>query len=193
MGSQWRQALATGATALVLGSCATDAQWTEWRQHPTHFASAGHLAFSARHAGGVRPRVTAGEAESSAAEGWWGAAVSATPPASIAGRWEGTWTGMGVWAERVGRVTADLAQAEWAGAGRLVLDDTAAAEVPLALRLAGGWGVPVTALIEGNDVLLRHSATEEPFTVELVVLGDRMEGAIVSSPQPVRIVLSRVR
>jgi hypothetical protein len=42
---------------LVSGGCATSDEWTTWRAHRSHFASAVHMGFSVRNRAGSGPRV----------------------------------------------------------------------------------------------------------------------------------------
>lgn len=60
------------AIALLSSACATSAEWTTWRQHPTHFASGDHLVFSVRNREGQSPRVTRRDLAEAKAQAWWG-------------------------------------------------------------------------------------------------------------------------
>jgi hypothetical protein len=66
--------------ALAGSACATSEQWTEWRQHSTHFASNEHFGFSMRHRGASpTPRVSQRDVEKAKAESWWGDPIVVRP------------------------------------------------------------------------------------------------------------------
>ena len=46
-----RRVVLLGSLALGLGACASSEQWTEWRSHPSHFASGDHMGFSLKNMG----------------------------------------------------------------------------------------------------------------------------------------------
>ncbi len=73
-----KAALIVGVMVLT-GACATSEQWTEWRNHNTHFASGQHLVFSLRNTEGSEPRVRRSDIEASRSENWWGKAVTVKP------------------------------------------------------------------------------------------------------------------
>jgi hypothetical protein len=62
--------------ALLGGGCATTAEWTAWRDHPTHFASDDHLSFSIRDPDSAEPRVTRHDLTVARQEAWWGDPVT---------------------------------------------------------------------------------------------------------------------
>ena len=70
------RALLLGGIMLAASACATSEEWTEWRKHPTHFASGDHAMFSFRNTEGAAPRVTRSEVESARAEQWWGRVIT---------------------------------------------------------------------------------------------------------------------
>jgi hypothetical protein len=63
-------------TSLLGAGCATNDEWTTWREHPTHFASAGHLGFSVRNREGTTPRVRRQDIATAAGEAWWGKSIT---------------------------------------------------------------------------------------------------------------------
>lgn len=64
---------------LTAGACATSEEWTEWRKHPSHFASGDHLFFSFRHTEGKAPRITKRDIELARSETWWGKVITVGP------------------------------------------------------------------------------------------------------------------
>jgi peptidoglycan-associated lipoprotein len=122
-------------------------------------------------------------------------ATSPPPAADISGEWAGVWIGYGI--EDISRrepAFAELRQRGSYGHGRLVLENTGAAEaVPKALRLPGLTGAPVNVFVSGKDVILAHDLDEWIFAVDMVVDGDHMTGTVRDSYPPVRLVLDRVR
>jgi hypothetical protein len=80
MYSGLRRFLILLAVTLAGSACATSEQWAEWRQHPSHFASGEHLAFSMRHRGANPvPRVSQQDVETAKAESWWGDPIVVRP------------------------------------------------------------------------------------------------------------------
>jgi hypothetical protein len=80
MCSGLRRILILLAVALAGSACATSEQWTEWREHPSHFASGEHRAFSMRHRGANPvPRVSQRDVEKAKAESWWGDPIVVRP------------------------------------------------------------------------------------------------------------------
>jgi hypothetical protein len=74
------------ATAALGTACATSDQWTEWRQHASHFASGDHLFFSMKHQGdNPSPRVRQKDLEQARAETWWGEPVVVRPDQLFSG------------------------------------------------------------------------------------------------------------
>jgi hypothetical protein len=71
-------------------ACATPDQWAEWRQHPSHFASGSHLAFSVTHQG-EHPTapVSRQNFERARAEAWWGDPLMVRPDQVVDVRPEG--------------------------------------------------------------------------------------------------------
>ena len=113
----------------------------------------------------------------------------------IAGRWEGKWTGAGLfYSDRRETVFINFNQQGDLGAGRLVLEGTGAFEsVPWEVRRAGQWGIPVAAKISDRTVVLRHQVDGRLFSVnlELSENGQRMAGVVKGTWPPVGLVLMR--
>ena len=61
---------------LAAAGCATTEEWQTWKEHPTHFASGGHLTFSVRNREGKDARVTRSDINSARTEGWWGKPIT---------------------------------------------------------------------------------------------------------------------
>jgi hypothetical protein len=184
--------LVVGAFLPLAAGCASSEEWAGWRQHPAHFASGDHLAFSSRNRDLKTFRITDGDVAAASRQAWWGAPIPQAPLADVAGHWVGLWSGLGVMSlPRTSTAVADFTQAGLSGHGRVVLNDTGAAEVPMAVSLAGAAGVPVTVDVNGPDVVVRHEAGAQHFLAVLRVTGDRMEGHVPGSAGPLRIVLNR--
>lgn len=71
-----RVSLAIGAVILAAAGCATSEEWTTWKQHPAHFASASHIGFSVRNRAGMSPQVTRQDVAWARDEAWWGKAIT---------------------------------------------------------------------------------------------------------------------
>jgi hypothetical protein len=65
-----------GGAMLAAAGCATGEEWTEWKAHPTHFASGDHLFFSVRNREGSTARVTRQDIAGARSEGWWGKPIT---------------------------------------------------------------------------------------------------------------------
>ena len=61
---------------LTMSGCATSQEWSEWQNHPSHFASGGHMGFSIRNREGASQRVTRNDVELARSQGWWGEAIA---------------------------------------------------------------------------------------------------------------------
>jgi len=72
-------AMLLSGVAMAAGACATPEQWSEWRQHSSHFATGDHLFFSLRNTEGAPPRVTRRDLDLSRTEAWWGRTITVTP------------------------------------------------------------------------------------------------------------------
>lgn len=79
MRSRILSALLLGGSLILTAACATSAEWAEWRQHPTHFASGHHLVFSLRNREGMAPRVARRDLEAARTESWWGKTITVSP------------------------------------------------------------------------------------------------------------------
>jgi peptidoglycan-associated lipoprotein len=123
------------------------------------------------------------------------AAVAERSGTDISGRWQGHWTGAGLFnTYRVDDVIVDLEQRGDAAFGRLVLQGTLAAEsVPEVIRLAGAWGNQVLARVSPGTVTLRHYLDGRLFTVDLKLTedGEHMAGFVRGSYPKLGLVLSR--
>ena len=62
--------------ALLVVGCATRQEWSEWNNHPAHFASASHMGFSVRNKEGAAPKVTRKDIALARDEGWWGKPIT---------------------------------------------------------------------------------------------------------------------
>jgi len=187
-----------GGVMLFATACTTAEDRQTWQDHPTQYASDRHLAFSARNAGARKPRVTQADLANAQKEQWWGkglpGSLADAPSAAISGRWEGVWSGRGMFSQTA---RSAVARAEFAlkndrGEGVLVVNDAGAVEgVPWALRRAGSVGVPVWVMVDGNDVYIQEATERKPFSAEFTVQGDTMTGRFLNTTLPVQIELAR--
>jgi hypothetical protein len=73
-------AVLMGSVAAMAGGCATSEEWSDWRNHTTHFASGTHATFSLRNnKDGSNPKVTRTDVEAARQENWWGKAITVSP------------------------------------------------------------------------------------------------------------------
>ncbi len=115
------------------------------------------------------------------------------PPADVAGRWMGTWTGVDSDMVRSGTAIVELAQDGGTGWGKLVLYDTNACDVvPRVLRQAGGAGVPVVFGVLGSRVLVTHELGAGLLMLDLEVRGAHLIGRFHDTSAAVRVVFTRV-
>ena len=116
-------------------------------------------------------------------------------PVDITGAWTGSWEGYGIFdIKRHDAADAKFEQQGNRGTGRVWLEGILASEsVPLTMRLAGAEGVPVFYEVNGNRVVVRDVRDERIMMAEFAVDGDRMVGRMLTTPQPARIVLERVK
>lgn len=70
-----RLLLVGGALVLIAG-CASNEEWSTWREHPSHFASGSHLGFSVRNRAGTATRVTRQDIAMAREEAWWGKPIT---------------------------------------------------------------------------------------------------------------------
>ncbi len=75
MGTRYATVLVL-ASIFVVGGCAAGEEWGTWKAHPTHFASAPHMAFSLRNTEGRFPQVARRDIALASSEGWWGRAIT---------------------------------------------------------------------------------------------------------------------
>ncbi len=125
--------------------------------------------------------------------------ATATPtgltPVDITGVWSGSWEGYGIFKiQRHDTADAQFIQRGATGTGRLRGEGILASEsIPLRMRLLGAEGVPVAFEVTGNRVVIHDPRDERIFAAEFAVNGDRMVGRMLTTPEPARIVLERVR
>jgi len=62
--------------ALLVVGCATKQEWSEWKDHPAHFASASHMGFSVRNREGGAVRVTRADLNVARDQQWWGQPIT---------------------------------------------------------------------------------------------------------------------
>ena len=96
----------------------------------------------------------------------------------VAGRWTGTWSGLGVMARRSSPAQAEFTQAGRWGWGRIVLVDTLAADVPEIVTRRGTLGVPVVFDVSQSAVVVKHEVGGSHLTAVFKVDGDRMVGML---------------
>jgi hypothetical protein len=61
---------------MVVAGCATNEEWSTWKQHPTHFASGDHGFFSIRNRDDSAKRVTRQDIALARDQGWWGRPIT---------------------------------------------------------------------------------------------------------------------
>ena len=67
--------IVTAIVGTVLTSCATPQQWSDWKAHPTHFASGEHFAFSMKTSADTKV-VSRKDLEFAQAQSWWGTPIT---------------------------------------------------------------------------------------------------------------------
>jgi len=175
---------------LLSTGCATHREWEAWRAHPTHYATANHAAFSIN-----KPRVTPELMETAKGEGWWGRNTPFIGPvANVAGRWEGRWSGYGLFRSLRGGVAQAFLDLDGAtGLGVLVLKDSQVAEgVPVALRERSSFGAPIEIAVSETDMWVNGTEPGRPFAAAFTLQGDRLVGQFLYTSSPVRIELTRM-
>jgi len=187
--------LMLGLTLLSTGCAATHREWEVWRAHPTHYATGNHFAFSMGNVVGGAPRVTPEMMETAKTEGWWGRNTPFVGPrADVAGRWEGYWTGYGMFRSlRGGVAQAFLTVDGTTGQGVLVLKDSQVVEgVPLAVRERSSMGAPIELSVSETDMWVNGTEPGRPFAASFTLRGDRLIGQFLYTNSPVRIEMTRM-
>lgn len=117
------------------------------------------------------------------------------PTVDPSGKWAGVWDGFGIVdIPRREPVTLEIKQSGAHGVGRLVMENTNAADsVPQILRHGGLAGAPVRVLVSGSEVTLFHELGDPFFIVDMEMKGDRMVGTVRDAYPPVRLVLDKVK
>jgi len=191
--------LLLSAVMFSMSGCASEA-WQHWSGHQAHFASARHLAFSAKsHPTSVS--ITEAHTAAAAREAWWGrlvpedpgfvrVAAKATPVEPVAvqgldmtGRWRGRWVAHGPFGDRR-ESDAEIVFVQYGteGTGRVKLADTVAAiGVPDILRYFGTFGMPVNYRITRREVLARYE-DGPAVLLRFTRVGDRIYGRVAESP-----------
>jgi hypothetical protein len=108
----------------------------------------------------------------------WGRSIDEAPLPDVAGRWTGTWSGLGVMSRRTSTAQAEFIQAGRWGWGKIILADTLAADVPSVVSYRGALGVPVLFDVFQSAVLVKHEAGGSHLTAVFRIEGDRMIGML---------------
>jgi hypothetical protein len=124
--------------------------------------------------------------------GWWGHLMPPTSPIDLSGRWVGTWKGLGLFDSlRQSTAAATLVQEGAIGVAHLVLEDTIAAGVPLAMRQEGARGVRLVYRVSGADAWMRHRIAPAEVTAAFTLVDDKLIGTLPNADSPVVITLQR--
>jgi hypothetical protein len=83
MVSRLSKTLLVFGVVLLTGGCASSQEWSEWSQHPSHFASGKHAFFSIRNRAGSDAGVTRADIDGARTEGWWGQPVTVSAETMI--------------------------------------------------------------------------------------------------------------
>ena len=186
--------LLIAVVVLSASGCASSRDWAYWRDHPTHFASGGHMTFSTTNNDVYYPIVTDSDVKQARDHGWWGDEVPLGPPADLSGRWIGTWRGLGLFDSiRQGDVEITLEQHHHIGIAHLHLDNTIAAGVPWIIRIEGSRGVQLVYRVAGNNALMRNPDRPAEVLAAFTLVNDRLIGTFPNAESPVDITLSRAR
>jgi hypothetical protein len=184
--------LLIAAVMFSMSGCASARDWAYWRDHPTHFASGGHMTFSMKNDNVYHPMVTDADRKLAQQHGWWGDEVPMAPPVDLSGRWTGTWKGLGLFDSlRQGTIDATLVQQNHIGVAHLHMDNTIAAGVPWVIREEGSLGVRLVYRVAGNDAVMRDPAHPAEMTAAFTLVNDRLIGTLPSAESPVVITLVR--
>lgn len=180
------------AVLFSMSGCASSQDWAYWREHPTHFASGGHMTFSVKNDNPYYPMVTDADKTQAQSYGWWGDEVPLAPPVDLSGRWAGKWKGLGLFDSlRQGDVEATLTQKDHIGVALIHMDNTIAAGVPWIVRYEGSRGVRLVYRVAGSDAIMRYPPAAGEMTVAFTLVNDRLVGTIPDAESPVVIVLIR--
>jgi hypothetical protein len=71
----WRM-LVMGTSLLLVGGCATSAEWQTWRSSTSHFASKEHFDFSMKNRGDSGASVTKTDVALAQRQNWFGQPVT---------------------------------------------------------------------------------------------------------------------
>jgi hypothetical protein len=190
--------LLIAAVMFSMSGCASSRDWAFWRDHPTHFASGGHFAFSMRYDNGdaddnaFDPVITGQDVALAQNETWWGHLVPPAPPVDLSGHWVGTWKGIGLFDSlRQSTAEATLVQQGPIGIAHLVLGDTVAAGVPWVMRLEGSRGVRLVYRVSGTDAWMRHRTSPAEMTAAFTLVDDKLVGTLPNADAPIVITLHR--
>jgi len=154
-------------TALL---CSVALGWAEWSAPPPAAIWASRVALPLL----IEPpdgAVTRGQSR-------WSGSLEEPPLPDIAGRWIGSWSGLGVMTRRTSSAHAEFIQAGRWGWGKIILADTLAADVPLVVSYRGALGVPVVFDVFQTAVLVKHEAGGSHLTAVFRIDGDRMVGML---------------
>ena len=75
MNSRAARFIVSAVVGVALTSCATSQQWSDWKAHPTHFASGEHFAFSMK-TGADTKTVSRKDIEIAQTQSWWGTPIT---------------------------------------------------------------------------------------------------------------------
>jgi hypothetical protein len=108
----------------------------------------------------------------------WSRSLEDPPLPDVAGKWTGSWSGLGVMSRRTSTAQAEFIQAGRWGWGKITLADTLAADVPSIVSYRGALGVPVLFDVFQSAVLVKHEAGGSHLTAVFRIEGDRMIGML---------------
>ena len=186
--------LLISAVMFSMSGCASSQDWAYWREHPTHFATGGHMTFSMKNDNVYHPMVTEDDVKRAKEHSWWGDPVPQAPPVDLSGRWVGTWKGLGLFDSlRQGDVTATLMQRDHIGVAHVLLDNTIAAGLPWIIRYEGSRGVQLVYRVAGSDAFMRYTENPMELTAAFTLVNDRLVGTLPNAESPVVITLTRAK
>lgn len=172
--------LLIAAVMFSMSGCVSSPDSAYREEHPTHVGSGEHDA------------ITDLDVALAGDEGWWGHLVPPALPADLSGRWVGTWKGLGLF-DSLRRSTAEamLVQQGPIGVARLVLADTAGADVPWIMRREGSRGVRLVYRVSGADAWMRHRLSPAEMTAAFTLVDGKLVGVLPGAAAPVVITLHR--